>query len=164
MQIALVILLAVLASAAAVVLGFGARTELRRRPASRSVAVPDSSPVVVLTGETLFVERIDSFTVGVDCLLAATPAGEARMPVQLVCYCPLLRWHQAMALVASLVGRWALAGDPLAVEVLATEGRCPRLRLRRDRSAVVLDVENGDVIGPLLGRPAAAGVPAPPIP
>ena len=164
MQLALVVVTAVLAACAAVVLGFGARTELRRRPPIRSSPVlPSSRPKVVLAGETLFVGRTDAFTVGVDCLLAPPHADGVRMPVHLRCYCPLLRWHQAMALVASLVGRWADDGAPLAAEVLGADGRAPRLRLSRDRSAVVLDVENGEVLVALLAGQVAAGAPAPPL-
>ena len=163
MQLALMVLTATLATGAAVVLGFGAQTELRRRPVARRPTPPSSRPTVVLSGETLFVRRTDAFTVGVDCLLRPPHTDGVRMPVHLQCYCPLLRWHQAMALVASLVGRWADDGAPLAAAVLGADGRTPRLRLTRDRSAVVLDVENGEVLVPLLVGLAGEDAAVPPL-
>lgn len=152
MQTAMFVLLALLVPVSALLLGFAPRGAPRRSPARSPVVPPVRRVTRALRGTSLFMARVDPWTVGVDCLLEPTPDTVLRVPVHLRLHCPMLQWHQPMGLVASMVGRWAETGVPVEIEVLMADDRIPRARLSRSDTAVVLDVENGEV----LGRPRAS--------
>lgn len=121
------------------VLGLGS-VDRRSRPTARRPTPAHTD--VVLRGESLFLGRVDSWTVGLDCLLAPAGATGPAVPVHLRLRCPLVEWHHAMVLVAATVGRWMATDVPLEVEVTTVAGRCPRARLAHHDASVVLDVEN----------------------